>query len=363
MPENPPPTMTTSWSNVTVMVARYRSVALRVNGGCFCLEPRLNGAWAPRTSPTTISPSMSWRWMSTRVWSRASRKDRAAQRRQPVGRTAAAAGSASVITDDGHLLTSAQSSRGADGDRVFADGTESTADVVGGHALRPGRTARPRRGPPPIELGDAAAPGRSARRRARQPLGLAGSVTAGIVSALGRSLPTQAGRVIDEVIQTDAALNPGNSGGVLADSRGRMVGVNTAVAGIGVGLAVPINVHHARDHDAHDQGARPPCLARHRRHPGPLAPELVARKVGSRTGLQVAQVVDGSPAATAGLQRGDSSWRRPKLVTTTTAAEAHGRGRDRPADRDHGLAQRRPGRRHRLPARARRRESAPSISP
>lgn len=66
-------------------------------------------------------------------------------------------------------------------------------------------------------------------------------MTAGIGSALGRSLPTRAGRVVDEVIQTDAALNPGNSGGVLADSAGRMVGVNTAVVGVGVGLAVPIN--------------------------------------------------------------------------------------------------------------------------
>ena len=76
------------------------------------------------------------------------------------------------------------------------------------------------------------------------PLGLAGSVTAGVVSALGRALPTRsgsAGRVIEDVIQTDAALNPGNSGGALADARGRVVGINTAVAGVGLGLAVPVN--------------------------------------------------------------------------------------------------------------------------
>ena len=76
------------------------------------------------------------------------------------------------------------------------------------------------------------------------PNGFAGSVTAGVVSALGRSLPARAGRTmrfIDNVIQTDAALNPGNSGGALADSGGRVVGINTAVAGVGLGLAVPIN--------------------------------------------------------------------------------------------------------------------------
>ena len=69
-------------------------------------------------------------------------------------------------------------------------------------------------------------------------------MTAGVVSALGRSLPTRAGstvRVVEDVIQTDAALNPGNSGGALSDSAGRVIGVNTAVAGIGLGLAVPIN--------------------------------------------------------------------------------------------------------------------------
>ena len=77
------------------------------------------------------------------------------------------------------------------------------------------------------------------------PLGFPGSVTAGVVSALGRAFPTRsdapAGRIVENVIQTDAALNPGNSGGALADGLGRVVGVNTAVAGVGLGLAVPIN--------------------------------------------------------------------------------------------------------------------------
>ena len=132
------------------------------------------------------------------------------------------------------------------------------------------------------------------------PLGLAGSVTAGIVSALGRSLPTPSGRVIDEVIQTDAALNPGNSGGVLADSAGRMVGVNTAVAGIGVGLAVPIN--------ATTREIIRTLMAKGRVRRAwlgiagaqvPLSPELSAR-IGSPLGLQVAGVVAGSPADVAG---------------------------------------------------------------
>src|SRR5438309_900163 len=77
------------------------------------------------------------------------------------------------------------------------------------------------------------------------PLGAYSRVVVGVgeraVSALGRSLPTRRGRVVDSVIQTDAALNPGNSGGALADGNGRVVGINTAVAGVGLGLAVPIN--------------------------------------------------------------------------------------------------------------------------
>jgi S1-C subfamily serine protease len=137
------------------------------------------------------------------------------------------------------------------------------------------------------------------------PLGLAGSVTAGIVSGLGRSLPTKSGRVVDEVIQTDAALNPGNSGGALADGRGRMVGVSTAVAGVGLGLAVPVN------DSTHRIIASLMGTGRVRRAwlgiAGariPVAPALAAR-LGTATGLQIASVVKGSPAVEAGLRRGD----------------------------------------------------------
>ena len=218
------------------------------------------------------------------------------------------AGSASVLTADGFLLTSAHVVEGADSaEAAFTDGTEVRADVVGRDPLSDLAVLRARGDvPAPVTLGDAAA------LRVGQlvvalgnPLGLAGSVTAGIVSALGRSLPTRSGRVVDEVIQTDAELNPGNSGGVLANSAGRMVGVNTAVAGIGVGLAVPINattralittlMTHGRVRRAWLglAGAQ-----------SPLPPQLVA-KLGRRSGLRVAQVIAGSPADQAGLRVGD----------------------------------------------------------
>jgi S1-C subfamily serine protease len=218
------------------------------------------------------------------------------------------AGSASVITSDGFLLTSAHVVEGADGaDAAFADGTEVHADVIGRDPLSDLAVLRARGDvPPALTLGDAA------QLRVGQlvvalgnPLGLAGSVTAGIVSALGRSLPTRAGRVVDEVIQTDAALHPGNSGGALADSEGRVVGVNTAVAGVGVGLAVPIN-----DTTRHiittlmTQGRVRRAWLGIAGAQSPLPPAL-ATKVGRRSGLRVAQVIDGSPAAHAGLRLGD----------------------------------------------------------
>jgi S1-C subfamily serine protease len=153
------------------------------------------------------------------------------------------------------------------------------------------------------------------------PLGLAGSVTAGIVSGLGRSLPTRAGRVVDEVIQTDAALNPGNSGGVLADGRGRMVGVNTAVAGVGLGLAVPINAstHKIIAALMHTGRVRRAWLGIAGAHIP--VPPAAAAKLGTTHGLQIASVVAGSPAAEAGLRRGDIvlSFDGMNLKDTVTA--------------------------------------------
>ena len=217
-------------------------------------------------------------------------------------------GSASVITEDGFLLTSAHVVDGATSAvAAFADGTESTADVVGRDAFSDLAVLRARGSvPSPVAMGNAS------QLQVGQlvvavgnPLGLAGSVTAGIVSALGRSLPTRQGRVVDEVIQTDAALNPGNSGGVLADSRGRMVGVNTAVAGIGVGLAVPINETTQRIiHALMTSGRVRRAWLGIAGNQAPLPPPLVS-KLGRRDGLRVAQVIEGSPAATAGLRAGD----------------------------------------------------------
>jgi len=218
------------------------------------------------------------------------------------------AGSASVLTTDGFLLTSAHVVENATRtDAAFTDGREVRADVIGRDPLSDLAVLRASDDvPPPVVLGDAAV------LRVGQlvvalgnPLGFAGSVTAGIVSALGRSLPTRAGRVIDEVIQTDATLNPGNSGGALADSAGRVVGVNTALAGIGVGLAVPINTTTRQIVSAlMNNGRVRRAWLGIAGAQGPLPPPLV-EKLGRHSGLRVAQVVTGSPAAQAGLRVGD----------------------------------------------------------
>jgi S1-C subfamily serine protease len=230
------------------------------------------------------------------------------------------AGSAVVFTGDGLLLTNAHVVGSATrGLAVFSDGSESDVDVVGADPLSDLAVVRARTGtPPPAELGDAGT------LRVGQlvvavgnPLGLSGSVTAGVVSGLGRSLPTRDGRtarVVEDVIQTDAALNPGNSGGALADSTSRVVGINTAVAGWGLGLAVPINDTSRRIIGAliTDGRVRRAYLGLVST-PAPL-PAPLAERTGRRRGLRIVDVVPGAPADRAGLKAGDlvlEAARRP----------------------------------------------------
>src|ERR1700678_1534274 len=153
-------------------------------------------------------------------------------------------GSAVVFTGDGFLLTNAHVvGKATSGTASFSDGTSAPFQVVGADPLSDLAVLRATGPPPePADLGEAddLAVGQLVVA-VGNPLGLAGSVTAGVISALGRSLPAGQHGLIEDVIQTDAALNPGNSGGALADSHARVVGINTAVAGIGLGLAVPVN--------------------------------------------------------------------------------------------------------------------------
>ncbi len=221
------------------------------------------------------------------------------------------AGSAVTFTDDGFLLTNAHVVAGSSGGTAaFADGIETTFDVVGADALSDLAVVRVHQpGAPAAPLGDA-----DGLRIGQlvvavgNPMGLAGSVTAGVVSGLGRSLPARDGRrvrIIDNVIQTDAALNPGNSGGALADSTGTVVGINTAVAGYGLGLAVPINTttRHIVG-ELLGQGRVRRAWLGVAGIPTPLPPPL-AERLGQKLGLRVVEVVPGSPAGAAGIYLGD----------------------------------------------------------
>lgn len=219
-------------------------------------------------------------------------------------------GSAVTFTDDGHLLTNAHVIGGHKrGTATFSDGTESEVEVVGVDPLSDLAVIRASAAPPPADLGDSdllvvgqlvVAVG--------SPMGLSGSVTAGVVSGLGRSLPVrqgQAARVVEDVIQTDAALNPGNSGGALADSRGKVVGINTAVAGYGLGLAIPINRTTRRIIDTlMVEGRVRRAYLGVIGVPAPL-PDEVAERTGQRAGLRVIEVVQGGPAEKAGLRKAD----------------------------------------------------------
>jgi serine protease Do len=233
-------------------------------------------------------------------------------RRSGRGRRAAGAGSAVAISPDGLMLSAAHVVSGTDGEgtAAFPDGREFAFEVIGSDPLSDLAVVRTEgRDLLPATLGDAEG------LRVGQlvvaigsPNGFSGSVTAGVVSALGRSLPTRsrsATRLIENVIQTDAALNPGNSGGALSDGLARVVGINTAVAGIGLGLAVPINettrrivselIGNGRVRRAYIGvvgGSRP------------LPPRLAA-DLGRDQGVEIVEVVEGSPASEAGLLPGD----------------------------------------------------------
>jgi S1-C subfamily serine protease len=228
------------------------------------------------------------------------------------GRGFGGSGSGVVITPDGFLVTSAHVvAAGGTASASFVDGTEHDVDIVGADPLSDLAIVRARGGDlHPARIGNAD------QLRVGQlvvavgnPMGFSGSVTSGVVSGLGRSLATADGnghrRFIEDVIQTDAALNPGNSGGALADSRARLIGVNTAVAGMGLGLAVPMN--------ATTQAILSALMRNGRVRRGYLGiaggtrplPPPVADRLGRKAGVEVHEVVAGSPAEKGKLRAGD----------------------------------------------------------
>jgi S1-C subfamily serine protease len=224
-------------------------------------------------------------------------------------------GSGVAITPDGYIATSAHVVRGTDGGTAsFLDGSEHDVEIVGMDPLSDLAVVRVVGAElEAVELGDAS------QLRVGQlvvaignPLGFGGTVTAGVVSALGRSMATRSRdmtRFVENVIQTDAALHPGNSGGALADGKGRVVGINTAVVspgiGQGLGLAVPVNdttkkIIGALMKDGFVRRAYLGVVG----GPRPLPPRL-ARDLDRTHGIEVVQVVEGSPAQAAGIKPED----------------------------------------------------------
>lgn len=230
-------------------------------------------------------------------------------------REAGGSGSAVVISADGLLVTSAHVVHGATrGTASFASGEEVPIEVVGSDRLSDLAVVRAAGdGYSPAPLGDADT------LRVGQlvvaignPFGFAGSVSAGVVSALGRSLLASAGRstrLVGDVIQTDAALHPGNSGGALAVSTAEVVGISTAVVGPGIGqglgMAVPVNASTRAIIGALASGRRV-----RRAHLGigggsRQLPQAVAHVTGYERGIEVVSVLAGSPADLAGLRPRD----------------------------------------------------------
>jgi S1-C subfamily serine protease len=221
-------------------------------------------------------------------------------------------GSGFLFTPDGYLLTNSHVVHGSDEITVrLNDDTRFSADLVGNDPdsdLAVLRIGSPN-ALPYVEFGDSAAVkvGQVAIAIGN-PLGYSKTVTTGVISALGRTLRATSGRLMHDVIQTDAALNPGNSGGPLVDSRGRVIGVNTAMIpqAQAICFATGINTAkwvigqlfaHGRVRRAYIgvSGATVPVATRVVRHFG----------LQSSSAVHVLELVPGSPAADAGVEAGD----------------------------------------------------------
>jgi S1-C subfamily serine protease len=220
-------------------------------------------------------------------------------------------GSGFVFTANGYILTNSHVVHGAQRlDAILHDGRRFAADVVGDDPHTDLAVVRVKAdGLPVLELGESKTlkPGQLAIAIGN-PYGFSYTVTAGVISALGRSLRAESGRLMDDIIQTDAALNPGNSGGPLVDSRGRAIGVNSAVILPAQGLcfAIPIDVakfvagrliEHGRIRRGY-LGLGGQNVA---------VPRGLARRLGvaAESGVLVIAVEPGGPAAEAGVEEGD----------------------------------------------------------
>jgi S1-C subfamily serine protease len=227
-------------------------------------------------------------------------------------------GSGVILTKDGYILTNAHVVEDAEKLEVtLLNGKTYKARLVGGDlnndtALIKIQPDSPNL--PTMRLGDSGALQVGQNVYAiGNPFGLKSTLTTGVISSLGRTLKAENGRVMDNIIQTDAAINPGNSGGALLDGQGRLIGINTAIfspsgASVGIGFAVPVNTSRriAEDLITYKRVIRPYLGIM----PGLEVSPYVAKTLGLpvEQGLMVGRVVPNSPAAQAGLRGGQRQW-------------------------------------------------------